>query len=457
MYNVDIKSFLVSIFAMCNYVSIDLGTTTCKCRLYTPEGVVASFAREFDLFAEGYRAEQNANDWWTMVKMGITSVCGEAGVRKVDAIGISSQGISVVPVDSAGTPLMNALSWLDNRATAETSEIEREFGADWIFANTGKRLLPCYTLPKVIWLMRHRHDVMGKANALLMPLDFLNMKFCGRSATDCSMASGTMLYDINKREWSEEILSRFSIPRTLLPEVLPMGTDLGAMLPDLAEELGLETGARIVMGGQDQKLSNLAAGLRQGMATVSLGTSTAVSVIDGSKRDDRRFALFALNAKEQIQEAAVSTTGAAVRWLKNTIAAPSYAAMDTLAEEAGSSGGVTFNHDFEDGASISGISLGTTKGNIVYALLESVGRTIADLLDGQDVQKVLLYGGGAKSPIWRHIIERAVGVATEVPDETEPALLGAAMLAAGGAEAFTGGGVFLKGHEDNAYGRHIAY
>ena len=429
---------------MGNHIAIDLGTTTCKCRLYTPEGVAASFAREYELLAEGDRVEQDANDWWNMVKTGIKSVCGETGIRDVDAIGISSQGISVVPVDAGGAPLMNALSWLDNRASEETAEVERGFGADWIYSNTGKRLLPCYTLPKVIWLMRHRRDVMNEAKALLMPLEFLNMKFCGRAATDCSMASGTMMYDINKRGSSDEILRHFSIPHTLLPEVLPMGTVLGALQPDVAEELGIGVGVRLVMGGQDQKLSNLAAGLRHGIATVSLGTSTAVSVIDGNRRDDRRYAVFALNNSEQIHEAAVNTTGAAVKWLKNTIAAPSYAAMDTLAEEAGGSGGVTFNHDFEHGASISGLTLGTTPGNIVHALLESVGRTVADLLDGQDVQKVLLYGGGAKSAIWRRIIEEAVGVETEVPDETEPALLGAAMLAAGGEGVFSGDCAFSK-------------
>lgn len=412
------------------YIGIDLGTTTCKCCLYSKDGLVSSFAEEYALITCDGFIEQDANLWWRLIKKGIRQVCAEAGASEVEAIAISAQGISIVPVDRSGAPLANAISWLDTRAVAETEAISRAFGEDYIYGVTGKVIASCYTLPKIIWLKKHRPEIFNATHLLLMPLDFLNLKFAGKPITDHTMASGTMLFDISRRAWSKEIAERFEIPLSLMPQVVSMGTELGHLLSEVAAELGLKEGVKLIQGGQDQKLSNYALGLARGSATVSLGTATTVSI--QGKLNDRRFAAFAMSEKEIIMEAAISTTGAAVKWLRTTLGIADYKTMDILAEQAGSSGGVLFTPDFTTGAPLLNLRLETTQGNIIYALLEGISRSISNLVKDHDVSKLLVCGGGANSRLWMRILQDVTKLEVISLGNVETATLGAAKLASGG-------------------------
>lgn len=413
-----------------HYIGIDLGTTTCKCRLYNKNGFVSGFAQEYPLIAYDGFVEQDANLWWDLVRLGIKSVCREADVSEIEAVSISTQGISVVPVDKAGAPLMNSVNWLDARPVEATEQINQAFGADYIYNNTGKKIAPCYTLPKIMWLKRYRPEIVKATHLMLMPLDFLNMKLSGKAVTDYTMASGTMIFDINRRVWSKEIANKFEVSLDILPEVKPMGTLIGILLPEVSAELGLKEGTKLIQGGQDQKISNYALGLSKGLATVSLGTATAVSIL--GKVEDRRFAAFALNDEDIIMEASIGTTGAAVKWLRDTLGIQDYKAMDKIAEEAGSSAGVIFQPDFVDGAPLLNLKLETTQGNIIYALLEGISRSIFNLIDGHNINKLLVCGGGANSKLWIKILKNITKTEVQSLGDVETATLGAAKLASGG-------------------------
>lgn len=421
------------------YIGIDLGTTGAKTVLFSSDGrVLCEYNKEYELIFEGTFVEQDANDWWRLVSEGLKYVVSESGVSQIRGISVSTQGISFVPVDKEGNTLYNAISWLDMRAEGECNELISLHGHEKVFNITGKHCLCDYSLPKIRWFSKNRPDVLKRTSKLLFPLDYLNLKLCGRAVTDYTIAGGTMLYDIHKKCWHPELLSFAGISEDILPEVLPMGADIGVLLPEVAREAGIEGECHVYMGGQDQKLAAIGAGIGDGVCTVSFGTATAISrlgrAIDFDK--DSSVTLFRFDDEKYISEVALMTTGAALRWLTRTLyGGISYKEMDKLAMQSEpGAGGVRFSCDLSVGGVISGITLSTTSSDIIYALYEGVSEDIAKAvaqLGG--ARRLKVFGGGAKSEIWCSILSRISGLEVEILSIPETGALGAAILASNGA------------------------
>jgi len=420
------------------YIGIDLGTTGAKTVLFSSDGrVLCEYNKEYELiFKDGF-VEQDANDWWRLVLEGMKHVVSESGVCEIKGISVSTQGISFVPVDREGNTLYNAISWLDMRAEKECELLTALHGHEKVFNITGKHCLCDYSLPKIRWFSDNCPEVLEKTWKILFPLDYLNLKLCGRAVTDYTIAGGTMLYDIHEKKWHPELLSFAGISEDILPCVLPMGTDIGVLLPEVANAAGIEGECHVFMGGQDQKLCAIGAGIRDDVCTVSFGTATAISrlgrAIDFDK--DSSVTLFRFDDEKYISEVALMTTGAALRWLTRTLyGGISYKEMDKLAllSEPGANG-VRFSSDLSVGGVISGITLSTTSSDIIYALYEGVSEDIARAvkeLGGAETLKV--FGGGAKSEIWCSILSRVSGMEVEILSISETGSLGAAILASGG-------------------------
>lgn len=411
------------------YIGIDLGTTACKCCLYSENKEIALYNKEYPLITFKDRVEQDANVWWDIVKEGIKDVTKKSGISDIAAISISTQGISIVPVDKNGNTLSNAISWLDNRAIDQTEKIEKQFGTDYIFKLTGKKLLSAYTMPKIMWILENE-TFADKIFKFLLPLDYLNFKLTGKYITDFTIAGGTMLFDINNRKWDEKLLKFAKINKEMLPIPKIMGEFVGTILTDVADELGISKQTEIILGGQDQKLAALAAGIDKNTATVSLGTATAISVLDIKAGKD--FSVFALNEKEKIYEAALTTTGIAVKWLKNILSVSNYSELDELAMQAGGSFGVKFDFDLTKNAKIENLTLNTNKGNIVYALFEAICNEINQYIQPYDIKELKVFGGGAKSTIWCKILSDITKCKVSILETNETACLGAAILASKG-------------------------
>ena len=412
------------------YIGIDLGTTGCKTVMYGGDGrVLCEYNREYELiFRDGF-VEQDANEWWRLVCEGLSYVVEKSGVCDVRGISVSTQSISFVPVDKNGRTLDNAVSWLDLRADEQCERLKEHFGEKYIYDVTGKFCLCDYSLPKLMWLKEHKPDIYFAADKILFPLDFLNFKLCGRAVCDYTVAGGSMAYDIHGRCWSRELLDFAGIDERKLPEVGCMGEKVGMLLPEVCKVCGISGRCAVYLGGQDQKLAALGAGIEKDVCTVSFGTATAISKLC---ENDGGASLFRFSNSEYISELALMTTGAALRWLSRTLyGSMSYKEMDALAENsAPGAGGVVFESDLSSGGAIRGLTLSTTSADIVYALYEGVSRDIAkavESLGGADRLKV--FGGGAKSDIWCRILARIANIPVEVLDTAETASLGAAMLA----------------------------
>lgn len=437
-------------------LGIDLGTTGCKSIIFTASGDIVSEAYvEYPLIhtPEGF-IEQDAEIWWELAKSVIREAVIKAGVNSQDirALSVSSQGIAFVPVDRSGKTLCNAISWLDMRADRQTGYITGRFGESEIYRRTGKRISPAYSLPKIMWIKENKPEIYGQTWKFLMGLDFLTFRLTGRAVTDYSMASGTMAYNINEKQWDDEILTVCDIDRDKLPAVNCLGTRVGKVLRKVAEETGLSADTAVILGAQDQKCAAIGAGIGEGICTVSLGTAAAITtaadkpILDCSMM---RIPCFPLDEGRWVLEAVATTAGACLKWIRNTFFKDkTYSQLDDIVRNVpeGSRGVFLYPH-FEGAGSpywkaeqkgfIYGMSLSTAEGDILRALYEGVAYQVRANIDtmeqlGCEINEIRVFGGGSKSSAWCRIIADITGKNVCVLYTSETANLGAAMIAGAG-------------------------
>lgn len=424
-------------------LGVDVGTTGVRCVVFDAGlRVVASAYQECPpRYGPGGLAEQDPEEWLDAVAATVRSATSGVADR-VRALAISSQGITLVPVDAAGAAVRPALSWLDTRADAALGPLASFGRAEWR-RRTGKRLSGVYTLPKAVWLQREEPDAWARVAALLTPHDFVVRRLTGRTVTDPTLAGGTTAYAVDAGVWDPEILAAAGVDRALWPEVLPAGTTAGRLLPEAASRLGLSTDVLVAVGGQDQKCAALAAGLAPGVVTLSLGTSAALEawasgpdVAECPEVDTFRFLL----GDAWVREASLATAGAALRWLARTVAPGSdFPALmaDAAASDPDAEGPVFLPYlggatdaGSAPGAFV-GLTLDTTRGDLVRAVVEGVTFELQRLLRALDSDATVIraFGGGASSPFWCQAIADATGVRVEVLETHEAAAAGAALLA----------------------------
>ena len=408
---------------------------------------------EYDLvYSKNGMVEQSPLKLWDMAKQTIKSTLQSAEIPKIkiSAISISSQGISFVPVDKEGKELWNIISWLDTRAPTQTKQIESTLGADYIFKTTGKKIKTSYTLPKLMWIKENETNVYQNTYKFLMVLDYITYKLTGIMRTDYSMASGTMMFDIINHEWDEKILEICGVDKNKLPDIAEMGTKLEKIKHEVATELGLNVDTEVILGAQDQKCAALGAGIKEGVATVSLGTSTAISIMSNSPDMDERQSIpcFAFDKTRWTYEAVIGTSGAAFKWMRNLFDA-GYDEMCKLAEKSppGANGLFFYPHftgagspywNEESKGSFYGITLSTDKADMLRSLLEGIAFQIKvniealEKINSTEIKEIRLFGGGAKQEFWVQLIADVVGLPVNVLYTAEAANMGASMLAAKG-------------------------
>ena len=424
------------------YLAIDLGTTGCRSIVF--DGMlkeVSSSYMEYPLITgAGGIVEQDAGLWWELTLKTAKEAMSCIPPQSIDAISVSSQGISVVPVDEQWNPLCNAISWLDTRAEAEAERFKNDFGEDKIRAITGKPCDRVYTLPKILWMKNNKPEIYQKAYKLCMPLDFLTAKLTGNFVTDHSMASGTLMYDLKNAYWCDEILEKYGIDKGKLPELSYTGEIAGYVLPEVRQILGLKETCIVAVGAQDQKCAALGAGLEDNSITVSLGTAAAVmkkwESLGKSVFPNTTWCAYT-EPHTWVTEGVIETAGTCLRWVRDTFyKGETYRRMDVEAECSLQEGkSLLFVPSMGNGkGAFYGLSLSSTRGDFAAAVMEGVAFEMRALLEGMHAYgkepNIILFGGGAKSDLWCQIIADVTGMKISVPSTAEAAGAGAARAAA---------------------------
>ena len=183
----------------------------------------------------------------------------------------------VVAIDESGAPLYPAIIWMDRRAIAECYAVSQWISQETVFQITGLNMDASHVAPKMRWLAQHEPDVFQKATALLLPGSYLAFALTGELGVDYSNASSTMLIDVRSREWSGQMCAAFEIPMDLLPPIYPATQVLGVLRREAAEQLGLNTSTKVILGSGDEHAACLGAGVtKPGLVCDIAGTAEPV-------------------------------------------------------------------------------------------------------------------------------------------------------------------------------------
>src|SRR5439155_8715090 len=196
-------------------VGLDVGTTGVKAIAISPRGeVLARAEEEYPLsIPEPGWAEQDPEDWWRASERALAAV----GAKDAASVGLTGQMHGLVLLDAADSVLRPAILWNDQRTAAECAEIEETIGLARLIELTGNRALPGFTAPKLLWVRKHEPEIWSRVAHVLLPKDYVRFRLTGERAIDAAEASGTLLFDVARRRWSEEVCSALEIPVEWLP------------------------------------------------------------------------------------------------------------------------------------------------------------------------------------------------------------------------------------------------
>jgi xylulokinase len=440
-------------------LGIDVSTTGAKALLIDPGGnVVASATTPLSLSTpRPLWSEQDPRDWWQGVRQSIRQVLEGSGAASssIFTIGLTGQMHGLVLLDEGGDVLRPAILWNDQRTGAQCDAIRARLGRERLIRITGNDALTGFTAPKILWVQENEPEIFARARHILLPKDYIRYKLTGDYAIDKADGSGTILFDLERRDWSGEVLAALDIPAGWLPPTFEGPQITGAVSAQAAEQTGLPQGTPVVGGGGDQAAQAVGVGAVQpGIIALTLGTSGVVfaSTETALIEPQGRLHAFchALPDRWHLMGVMLSAAGS-LQWYRDTLAPGT--GFNELVEEAravpaGSEGllflpyltGERTPHPdpLARGAWI-GLTVRHGRAHLTRAVLEGVAFGIKDSFTlirsagSAAIEQVRISGGGARSALWRQILADVLEVELVTVNTTEGAAFGAALLASVGA------------------------
>ncbi len=435
---------------MTTLVGLDVGTSGVKALAVSATGEIEGRAEHgypLSTPKPGW-AEQDPDDWVRATERALADLAvgggaiegGAVGGGAVDggALGFSGQMHGLVCLDEHGDVLRPAILWNDGRTGAQCAEIERRVGVERLLELTGNRALAGFTAPKLLWLREHEPDVYARIRHVLLPKDYVRYRLTGEKLIDVADASGTLLFDVANRRWSDEVLDALELP--------------GEWLPPVGESTE-------VAGAGDQAAGALGVGVdRPGPLSVVLGTSGVVFAALPAYRHDPGGRLHAfchaVPGTWHAMGVMLSAAGS-LQWLSQALGTP----VEVLAAEAEAwepgvegllfqpylAGERTPHPDPDARGAFVGLTLRHDRGALARAVMEGVAYGLRDSLDllrelGVEAEIGRVSGGGGRSELWLRIVASALDLPLERTAVDEGAAFGAALL--GGVK----NGVFPDAH-----------
>jgi xylulokinase len=439
-------------------LGIDLGTTGCKAAAFSEDGECLAHAyREYPTRSPqpGW-AELESRRVWDCVRDVISEVAAGTGADPVTALSTSSYGEALTPVSADREILGNAILCVDSRGEEYTSRLEDEIGLEDFYRINPNVPGPQYSLPKLMWLKENDPALFDGADFVLPGGDWVGFMLGCEARTSSSLANRTLLFDLDRNDWSDRLLEWGGIPRGKLGPVVPGGEVMGEVSRAAAEELGLPAGVAIVSGGHDQCCNALGCGcIGPGSVVCGIGTFECLTPVFSRIADRLDMLRLGLSIEHHVLpdlyvSFVFNQSGSLVKWFRDTFASADvppdggdvYEMLNRELPE-GPTGLLVLPH-FEEPVSpryisgtagvIVGLKTTTTRGEILKSIMECATLYFVDSIDalrelGVDTARFVASGGGAKSDAWLQIKADIFGVPFVRPRISEGSLLGAAMLA----------------------------
>ena len=444
-----------------NFLGIDIGTGGSRAVVIDEKGtVVASATVEHAPFASpqiGW-AEQDPRDWWRASSAAIRKVLESVRAEEIAALSFSGQMHGSVLLDESDNVLRPALLWCDQRTAAQCEQLTALIGAERLIELVCNPAVTGFTLPKLMWVRENEPDIWSRVRSILLPKDYVRFCLSGDKASDVADSSGTLLFDVQNRRWSDEMLGELEIDRATLPAVYESIEITGTVSASGADATGLVEGTRITAGAGDNAAGAIGMGIvKPGTVSATIGTSGVIFVVTDLPKLDLKGRVHTLcHAIPGRWHMTGVTLGAglSLKWFRENFARDaSFAELDTEAAVVppGSDGAIwlpylmgerTPHLDPKARAAFVGLTANHSRGHAVRAVMEGVAFSLRDSFEifreiGVPMDAIRLGGGGANSPLWRQIQADAYGHAVETIEAEEGAAFGAAILAGVGVGAWS--------------------
>ena len=433
------------------YIGVDLGTSALKLVMMKGNGeLVKTVSKEYPLyFPRSGWSEQNPTDWFLAVKEGLKELAAFAD-EKIAGISFGGQMHGLVILDKDDNVLRPAILWNDGRSTEETDYLNNVIGKEKLSKLTANIAFAGFTAPKILWVKNNEPEIFAKISKIMLPKDYISYMLSGSFSTDYSDASGMLLLDVKNKKWSKEMIDICSISEDMLPKLYESYEVVGAIKPELAKELGLNDDIKIIAGAGDNAAAAIGtATVGEGACNISLGTSGTVFI------SSKNFGVDSFNALHSFAHAdgnyhlmgcMLSAASCNKWWMEEILKTKDFAKEQSDIDNLGENNvfflpylmGERSPHNDPDAAgTFIGMRMDTKREDMTLAVFEGVTFALRDSLEvarslGIKIEKTMICGGGAKSPLWKRLVANILNVEVEVPVSEEGPGFGAAILAAVG-------------------------
>lgn len=462
------------------FMGLDIGTSGVKSVLFDDSGnPVASAQQEYHFInPKPSWSEIDPEEVWRKTVLATKECVLQSTIspKQITAMGLSVLGETCFPVDEKGDPLYPAIDSQDKRYQGYQVYLDwfdDRFGAEEIYKRTSYALAFIAPALRLLWFQEQRPDIFNRIYKFVSFQDFSLWRLAGKPTIDYSMASRTLLFNVQQKTWIKEFLYEMKVPIEMLSETCLSSQVIGHLTEKAAAEMRLDQNTLVIAGAHDQSCASLGiGGIFEGIA--SDGTGSVEAITTPTKKP---FVSPTLQKKGFSSECHLTndlylalgyhlTAGSLIRWYRDQLgkwekeiaARDNSSAYDLITKAAqesppGANGLLVLPHWSGAGTghtpmlnpssrgAILGLTLSHKKSDLDRAIFEGItyeARLIVESFEesGIPIEAFMVTGGGAKSPFWMQLKADIIGKPMKIPQTSEASAMGAAMLAAIGSGRF---------------------
>ncbi len=432
------------------YIGIDLGTSAVKLLLMDGNGKVCNIvSKEYPIyFPQPGWSEQNPEDWYAQTMIGLKELIKNVDKSQVAGISFGGQMHGLVILDENDEVIRPALLWNDGRTKEECDYLNEVIGKETLSKYTANISFTGFTAPKILWVKNKEPENFAKIKKIMLPKDYIAYKLSGVHCTDVSDASGMLIFDVENRCWSKEMIDICGIKEEQLAKVYESYEVVGNVTEEIAKELEIPNTVKVVAGAGDNAAAAIGTGtVGDGRCNISLGTSGTIFISSKKFGVDSNNALHSFDHADgnyHLMGCMLSAASCNKWWNEEILGTKDYAKEQENITKLGENNvyflpylmGERSPHNNPNArGTFIGMSMDTSRSDMTQAVLEGVAFALRDSLEvakslGISIERTKICGGGAKSPLWKKIIANVLNLKVDMIESEEGPALGGAILAA---------------------------
>ncbi len=433
------------------YIGVDLGSTNTKAVLYDSHfNLLGSCSRPVHYSRQGSIVEFNLSSYCNDLLEMLQELLQDKDTAHLKTICFTGQAESLVVLDKNGQPIINAISWMDERSAKECDMLSHLFTSEDVHNITGQASIsPTWPATKILWLKNNMPEVFTKAHTYMLLKDYIVYYLTGQKLADMSIATFSLYFDIINKCYWKEMLDAIGITESQLPPLTEPCASAGALLPEIAAKINASSSTTVNIGTLDHFAGMIGTGnTTTDHMTLSMGTVMAIAkMLEKGQTLPSDMALhYGYLPDTYVLLPVAESGGVSLEWFRRTCMPDvTYKTLNEVLESRKTLSDVIFlpyingtcAPEFDSKAT--GVFWGLRQEHDCFDMAKAVMEGVAFLLKKNcehlasnqiPCNSILAVGGGAKSPTWCQMWADITGLTVKIPKEQEAASLGAAMIAA---------------------------